>query len=80
MAIDTLETKADLERFILGVLESPNGRQRRPSALFLPELAADPPAPAKGARVWCIKDNGAGKRAIRARFPTGAVQVLSTEP
>jgi hypothetical protein len=34
---------------------------------------------ANGARIYC-KDNGAGKTQIVARFNTGAVQVLATEP
>jgi hypothetical protein len=41
---------------------------------------ADPPAPAANlARVYA-KDNGAGKTQLVVRFPTGAVQVIATEP
>lgn len=44
------------------------------------ELAADPAAPAtNGARLY-FKDNGAGKTQLCVRFPTGAVQVIATEP
>lgn len=44
------------------------------------ELAADPAAGAtNSARVYC-KDNGAGKTQFCVRFPTGAVQVIATEP
>lgn len=51
-----------------------------PSSLPFPELDADPDAPAEGAVVYCINDNGFGKRELRARFPTGAVQPIATEP
>lgn len=41
---------------------------------------ADPAAPAAdGARLYA-KDNGSGKTQLVVRFPTGAVQVLATEP
>lgn len=44
------------------------------------EQAADPAAPATGtARLFC-RDNGSGKTQVCVRFPTGAIQVLSTEP
>jgi len=46
----------------------------------LPELDTDPDAPATGALVYCIADNGAGKREVRARFPTGSPQTIATEP
>lgn len=40
----------------------------------------DPPAPpANTARIYA-KDNGAGKTQLVVRFPTGAVQVIATEP
>ncbi len=41
---------------------------------------ADPAAPvADNARLY-VRDNGAGKTQLVVRFPTGAVQVLATEP
>ncbi len=41
---------------------------------------SEPVAPsANKARLYC-RDNGAGKTQIVARFPTGAVQVIATEP
>lgn len=44
------------------------------------EQSADPSAPsANGARLFA-KDNGSGKTQLCVRFPTGAVQVLVTEP
>ena len=40
----------------------------------------DPAAPAaNGATLYC-RDNGSGKTQLCVRFPTGAVQVLATEP
>lgn len=41
---------------------------------------ADPAAPAANKAVLYSKDNGGGKTQIVARFPTGAVQVIATEP
>lgn len=41
---------------------------------------ADPAAPAANKARLYVKDNGAGKTQLVVRFPTGAVQVLATEP
>jgi len=41
---------------------------------------ADPAAPAADKGRLYFKDNGAGKTQLVARFPTGAVQVIATEP
>lgn len=41
---------------------------------------ADPAAPAANSAVLYARDNGAGKTQLCVRFPTGAVQVLQTEP
>lgn len=44
------------------------------------EQSADPAVPAaNGARLFS-KDNGAGKTQLVVRFPTGATQVIATEP
>jgi hypothetical protein len=40
----------------------------------------DPDAPAANTCVVYAKDNGSGKTQLCVRFPTGAVQVLATEP
>jgi hypothetical protein len=45
----------------------------------LPEIA-DPSAPAANNGVLYTRDNGSGKTQLCVRFPTGAVQVLATEP
>ncbi len=44
------------------------------------ELATDPAAPAANVGVHYYRDNGAGKTQFCVRFPTGAIQVLATEP
>jgi hypothetical protein len=46
----------------------------------LSEMTADPAAPAANKVRVFSRDNGAGKTQICALFPTGAVQVLATEP
>lgn len=44
------------------------------------EVSSAPAAPpANEARLYC-RDNGSGKTQLVVRFPTGAVQVLATEP
>ena len=44
------------------------------------ELGADPAAPSTNHGYLFAKDNGSGKTQIVARFPTGATQVIATEP
>jgi hypothetical protein len=41
---------------------------------------SDPAAPPTNYGVMYFRDNGAGKTQLVARFPTGAVQVIATEP
>jgi hypothetical protein len=41
---------------------------------------ADPAAPAANRGRLYFRDNGAGKTQLAVRFPSGAVQVLATEP
>lgn len=48
-------------------------------AVQLREVADPAAPPANKGRVY-IRDNGAGKSQLCARFPTGAVQVIATEP
>lgn len=44
-------------------------------------VSATPTAPAlAGSGVFFFRDNGAGKSQFCVRFPSGAVQVLATEP
>ncbi|MCR4339412.1 MAG: hypothetical protein NUW01_05940 [Gemmatimonadaceae bacterium] len=53
--------------------------ERGEAAVLFAEIS-DPDAPAaNGARLYA-KDSGAGKTLIVARFPTGAVQTIATEP
>ena len=50
-------------------------------ALELQPVVNDPAAPPKANRaVFFTRDNGAGKGQLCVRFPSGAVQVLATEP
>jgi len=46
----------------------------------LNELTGDAAAPAANRARLYIKDNGSGKTQLIVRFPTGAVQVLATQP
>jgi hypothetical protein len=41
---------------------------------------SDPAAPAANSGRLYFRDNGAGKTQLVVRFPTGAVQVIATEP
>lgn len=41
---------------------------------------ADPSAPASNSGTLYFRDNGSGKTQLVVRFPTGAIQVISTEP
>ena len=44
------------------------------------ELAADPAAPGSNNGRLYVRDNGGGKTQLVIRFPTGAIQVIATEP
>lgn len=46
--------------------------------LDLPVLDAAPDAPTDGARLFVVEVGG--KDTLQARFPTGAVQTIATEP
>lgn len=48
-------------------------------AVLMTEIT-DPSAPAANQGVLYVRDNGAGKTQLVVRFPTGAVQVVATEP
>lgn len=50
------------------------------SSLMVLGERADPGAPSANFGYLYCRDNGSGKTQIVARFPTGAVQVLATEP
>jgi len=43
-------------------------------------VTTTPAAPASGVTVFCTYNSGTGKHTFSARFPTGAVQTLATEP
>lgn len=44
------------------------------------KMPTAPSAPAANSGVFFLQDNGAGKMQLCARFPTGAIQVIATEP
>ena len=48
-------------------------------SFLLSEISA-PDAPAANKAVLYCRDNGSGKTQVVVRFPTGAVQVVATEP
>ena len=48
--------------------------------LEMSEMASDPAAPAANKARLFTRDNGSGKTQACIRFPTGAIQVLATEP
>lgn len=49
------------------------------NGIQLPEVADPANTPANTAKLF-VRDNGSGKTQLCVRFPTGAVQVISTEP
>lgn len=51
-----------------------------PTGYLLMKEQTDPGAPVTNKVALYAKDNGSGKTQIVARFPTGAVQVIATEP
>lgn len=51
----------------------------RNGVIDIVETAAPAAPPSNRARIYC-RDNGAGKTQIVVRFPTGATQVMATEP
>jgi hypothetical protein len=58
---------------------TPDGQVQLTHFINLQQKIADPTAQAGAALVY-LRDNGAGKGQVCARFPTGAVQVLAMEP
>lgn len=46
----------------------------------LTEQASDPAAPATNTARFFSRDNGSGKTQLCVRFPTGAIQIIATEP
>lgn len=65
-------TEADATTFGLAILSSAG-------SVDFPEIAAPGAPAADTARLYC-EDNGSGKSRLVVRFPTGAVQVIATEP
>jgi hypothetical protein len=53
--------------------------EKAPSYFDFNEVAA-PDAPGANIGRLFVRDNGSGKTQLCVRFPTGAIQVVSTEP
>lgn len=64
-------------RDIARVLEGGNVNME---AVLQGTIISDPTAPSTGTGKLYYRDNGSGKVQLVVRFPTGAVQVLATEP
>lgn len=47
--------------------------------LVLPDVSVDPSAKAD-ANIFFFRDRGDGKHQLCVRYPTGAIQILATEP
>lgn len=60
-------------------VDGANNPQVGPAHIFLTEIS-DPPAPTTNNARLYVRDNGAGKTQLVIRFPTGAIQVIATEP
>jgi hypothetical protein len=66
---------------ILQLLDETSGDRAAVEPKFIEmEEITDPVAPAANRSRLYTRDNGAGKTQIVVRFPTGAVQVIATEP
>jgi hypothetical protein len=66
---------------VLQVLDATNGDIAAISPKFVEmDEITDPTAPSANKGRLYIRDNGAGKTELVVRFPTGAVQVIKTEP
>jgi hypothetical protein len=53
--------------------------EKAPAYFDFAEVTA-PDAPAANVGRLFVRDNGSGKTQLCARFPTGAIQVVATEP
>ncbi len=69
----------DVTRAGVGLLDLYNPLSSTGAGIQLSERA-DPSAPAADKAILYVRDNGSGKTQIVARFHTGAVQVIATEP
>lgn len=80
LEVESIRTKGDLKRVVQEFLADPDVLPPNRGTRAFGEVAADLPAPAKGGVAYVIGNNGAGKRELRIRFPTGVPQVIATEP
>ena len=56
------------------------GPENSGNFIQMTEMSSDAAAPAANTVKMYVRDNGAGKTQVVARFATGAVQVMATEP
>lgn len=63
---------------VTGLLEV--GNTATPAGIQMRSMGADPVAPAAGNGVTFFRTNGGGKMEYCVRFPSGAIQVIATEP
>lgn len=69
-----------LEQILLDIYYVlPQGKMQLDGYIESSEIADPNAPPANRARIY-VRDNGAGKTQLVVRFPTGAVQVIATEP
>jgi hypothetical protein len=62
------------------VFAADNGSTTRQAWIQLTESPVEPGAPGGNRALIFSRDNGAGKTQLCVKFPTGAVQVLATQP
>jgi parallel beta-helix repeat protein len=64
---------------VYNILSTNAGEFAIAGGVLLAEMA-EPAAPSTNQARFYVKDNGSGKSQLCVRFPTGAVQVIATEP
>lgn len=77
-----LNPRGDIAPFVLPMKDGVGGTTWATFGAFgveLPEIS-DPSAPTSNNGRLYVRDNGSGKTQLFVRFPTGAVQVIATEP
>lgn len=74
-----LGTRAQLYASAQKILDLNDGGDGGAAFRFI-KMPTAPSAPVANSGVFFLQDNGAGKMQLCARFPTGAIQVIATEP
>ena len=73
------QNESKVRALIMQFAQSILAEIRNKTIFEAPEIA-DPAAPAADHGKMYFRDNGSGKTQLVVRFPTGAVQVIATEP